>query len=258
METSVEGLRVIVTAGGAGIGRRIATRFQEHGARVFVCDVSEAALAELRQIEPRIGAVLADVGDPTAVSRLFETALGALGGLDVLVNNAGISGPTAAAEDVTPADWDRTLAVNISGQFYCARLAIPAMKRAGGGSIVNISSTSGKTGLPLRLPYAVSKHAVMGFTETLAREVGPHGIRVNTILPGFMNNERSRRIIKAKSEALGITPEAYLAQGLQFVSLRTMIEEVEIADMALFLCSPAARHVTGQAIGVCGNVEYER
>jgi NAD(P)-dependent dehydrogenase (short-subunit alcohol dehydrogenase family) len=258
MDTSVEGLRVIVTAGGAGIGRRIATRFHEHGGRVFVCDVSEPALAGLRGIEPKIGTMLADVGDPAAVGRLFDSALSALGGLDVLVNNAGISGPTAAAEDVTPADWDRTLAVNISGQFYCARLAIPVMKRAGGGSIVNISSTSGKTGLPLRLPYAVSKHAVMGFTETLAREVGPHGIRVNTILPGFMNNERSRRIIKAKSEALGITPDAYLAQGLQFVSLRTMIEEVEIADMALFLCSPAARHVTGQAIGVCGNVEYER
>ena len=258
MDTSVAGLRVIVTAGGAGIGRRIATRFHEHGALVFVCDVSEAALAELRNIERKIGTALADVGDPAAVERLFAAALPALGGLDVLVNNAGISGPTAAAEDVTPADWDRTLAVNISGQFYCARLAIPAMKRAGGGSMVNISSTSGKTGLPLRLPYAVSKHAVMGFTETLAREVGPFGIRVNTILPGFMNNARSQRIIAEKSAALGITPEAYLAQGLQYVSLRTMIEEVEIADMAVFLCSPAARHVTGQAIGVCGNVEYER
>ena len=258
MDTSVKGLRAIVTAGGAGIGRRIATRFHEHGARVFVCDVSEPALAELRGIEPKIGAALADVGDPAQVNKLFETALAALGGLDVLVNNAGISGPTAAAEDVTPAEWDRTLAVNISGQFYCARLAIPELKRAGGGSIVNISSTSGKTGLPLRLPYAVSKHAVMGFTETLAREVGPHGIRVNTILPGFMNNARSQRIIREKSEALGIAPEAYLAQGLQFVSLRSMIEEVEIADMALFLCSPAAHHVTGQAIGVCGNVEHER
>ncbi len=258
MDTSVDGLRVLVTAGGAGIGRRIATRFREHGARVFVCDVDEAALAELRRMAPDIGAMLADVGDASAVERLFATALPALGGLDVLINNAGISGPTAAAEDVLPADWDRTIAVNLSGQFYCARLAIPEMKRAGGGSIVNISSTSGKTGLPLRLPYAVSKHAVMGFTETLAREVGPHGIRVNTILPGFMNNARNRRIVKAKSAALGITPEAYLADGLQYVSMRSMIEEVEIADMAMFLASPAALHVSGQAIGVCGNVEFER
>jgi NAD(P)-dependent dehydrogenase (short-subunit alcohol dehydrogenase family) len=258
MDTSVDGLRVLVTAGGAGIGRRIATRFREHGARVFVSDVDEAALAELRTMAPDSGAMPADVGDANAVQRLFETALAALGGLDVLVNNAGISGPTAAAEDVLPADWDRTIAVNLSGQFYCARLAIPEMKRAGGGSIVNISSTSGKTGLPLRLPYAVSKHAVMGLTETLAREVGPHGIRVNTILPGFMNNARNQRIVKAKSTALGITPEAYLADGLQYVSLRSMIEEVEIADMAIFLASPAALHISGQAIGVCGNVEYER
>jgi NAD(P)-dependent dehydrogenase (short-subunit alcohol dehydrogenase family) len=258
MDNSVKGLRVIVTAGGGGIGRRIATRFREHGAQVFVCDVVEAALADLRKAEPEIGAVLADVGAPAAVEHLFAAALPALGGLDVLVNNAGISGPTAAAEDVTPAEWDRTLAVNLSGQFYCARLAIPALKRAGGGSIINISSTSGQTGLPLRLPYAVSKHAVMGLTETLARELGPQGIRVNTILPGFMNNERSRRIINAKSASLGITPEAYLAEGLQFVSMRTMIEEVEIADTALFLCSPAARHISGQAIAVSGNVEYER
>jgi NAD(P)-dependent dehydrogenase (short-subunit alcohol dehydrogenase family) len=258
MDTSVEGLRVLVTAGGAGIGRRIATRFREHGARIFVCDVDDAALAELRAMAPDIGAMLADVGDAQAVQRLFETALAALGGLDVLVNNAGISGPTAAAEDVLPADWDRTIAVNLSGQFYCARLAIPEMKRAGGGSIVNISSTSGKTGLPLRLPYAVSKHAVMGLTETLAREVGAHGIRVNTILPGFMNNARNQRIVKAKSAALGIAPEAYLADGLQYVSMRSMIEEVEIADMAMFLASPAALHISGQAIGVCGNVEYER
>src|SRR5260370_26815509 len=170
MDTSVQGLRLTVTAGAGGIGRRIATRFREHGARVFVCDVAEA-LEELRASEPEIGAVLADVGDPAAVERLFSTALPALGGLDVLVNNAGISGPTAAAEDVTPSDWDRTLAVNISGQFYCARLAIPAMKAAGGGSIVNISSTSGKTALPLPLPYAVSKHPGMGLTATLAPEV---------------------------------------------------------------------------------------
>src|SRR5438552_9129616 len=108
MDTSVLGLRVIVTAGGAGIGRRIATRFHEHGARVFVCDVSEPALAELSSIEPKLGTVLADVGDPAAVDRLFETALSGLGGLDVLVNNAGISGPTAAAEDATPGGWDRT------------------------------------------------------------------------------------------------------------------------------------------------------
>ena len=131
------------------------------------------------------------------------------------------------------------------------------MKAAGGGSIINISSTSGRTGLPMRVAYAVSKHAVMGLTETLARELGPAGIRVNTILPGWMNNERNRRVVAAKSEALGITPEEYKEAGLKFVSLRTMIEPVEIANAALFLCSEAGQHISGQELSVRGNVEYE-
>jgi NAD(P)-dependent dehydrogenase (short-subunit alcohol dehydrogenase family) len=235
MELSATGLRVIVTAAGSSIGRVIAEIFHEHGAQVHVCDVVEEYLADIRAKSPGIGATLADVGKPDDVDRLFDEALDRLGGLDVLVNNDGIGGPTASVEDLDPKDWDRVMAVNISGQFYCVRRAVP-----------------------MRVAYAVSKHAVMGLTETLARELGPAGIRVNTILPGWMNNERNRRVVAAKSEALGITPEEYKEQGLKFVSLRTMIEPVEIAHAALFLCSPAGHHISGQAIGVCGNVEYER
>jgi NAD(P)-dependent dehydrogenase (short-subunit alcohol dehydrogenase family) len=258
MEISVKGLRVLITAGGSGIGRAIAECFDAEGARVHVCDVVEDFLRELRRARPGIAGTIADVGDPAQVAALFEAALGRLGGLDVLVNNAGIAGRTAAVESVSPADWDRTIAVNLSGQFYCARLAVPALKQAGGGCIINISSTSGRTGLPLRVAYAVSKHAVMGLTETLARELGPDGIRVNAILPGWINNDRNRRVVQAKAAELGIAPEAYLQEGLRFVSMRTMIEMSEVAQMALFLSSDAARHVSGQAIGVCGNVEYER
>jgi NAD(P)-dependent dehydrogenase (short-subunit alcohol dehydrogenase family) len=257
MEISATGLRVIVTAAGSSIGRIIAETFHENGAQVHVCDVVEDYLEDVRAKNPEIGATLGDVGKAEDVDRLFDEALERLGGLDVLVNNAGIGGPTAAVEELDPTDWDRVMAINISGQFYCVRRAVPLMKAAGGGSIINISSTSGKTGLPMRVAYAVSKHAVMGLTETLARELGPAGIRVNTILPGWMNNERNRRIVAAKSEALGITPEEYKEQGLKFVSLRTMIEPVEIAHAALFLCSEAGQHISGQALGVCGNVEYE-
>ncbi len=258
MDVSVEGLRVVVTAAGSGIGRAIAETFLQNGARVHICDVDEDSLAEVRSTLPQIGATRADVGDAAQVDRLFDEALEGLGGVDALINNAGIAGPTAMAEEVAPDEWDRTLAVNLSGQFYAIRRAVPVMKQAGSGSIVNISSTSGRTGLPLRLPYAVSKHAVMGLTETLAREVGPSGIRVNTILPGFMNNERGRRIIRTKAEALGVTTDAYKAETLQFISLRTMIEPLEIAQMALYLCSAPGRHISGQHIGVCGNMEYER
>jgi NAD(P)-dependent dehydrogenase (short-subunit alcohol dehydrogenase family) len=258
MEISAKGLRVLITAGGSGIGRAIAECFDAEGAHVHVCDVVGDCLEVLRRERPGIASTIADVGDPGQVAVLFEAALKHLGGLDVLVNNAGIAGPTAAVERVTPAEWDRTIAVNLSGQFYCARLAVPALKQAGGGSIINISSTSGRTGLPLRVAYAVSKHAVMGLTETLARELGPDGIRVNAILPGWINNDRNRRVVQAKAAELGITPEAYLQEGLRFVSMRTMIEMSEVAQMALFLSSETARHVSGQAIGVCGNVEYER
>jgi NAD(P)-dependent dehydrogenase (short-subunit alcohol dehydrogenase family) len=258
MEISANGLRVVVTAAGAGIGRAIAATFHANGARVYICDVVEDHLADARAKLPGLGATRADVGVAAEVDRLFDQAIAYLGGLDVLVNNAGIAGPTAPAEDVSPADWDRVIAVNLSGMFYCARRAIPEMKKAGGGSIVNISSTSGKTGLPLRVAYAVSKHAVMGLTETLAREVGPSNIRVNTILPGWINNERGRRVAQAKASAYGIPVEEYIRRESEFISLRTMIEPVEIAEMALFLCSAAGRHVSGQHIGVCGNVEYER
>jgi NAD(P)-dependent dehydrogenase (short-subunit alcohol dehydrogenase family) len=258
MEISAKGLRVLITAGGSGIGRAVAECYDAEGARVHVCDVVDDHLQDLRRVRPGIGCSLADVGDPKQVADLFDSVLDQLGGLDVLVNNAGIAGPTAAVESLSTAEWDRTIAVNLSGQFYCARLAVPALKRAGGGAIINISSTSGRTGLPLRVAYAVSKHAVMGLTQTLARELGPDNIRVNAILPGWINNDRNRRVVQAKAAELGIAPEAYLQEGLQFVSMRTMIEMSEVAQMTLFLSSAAARHVSGQAIGVCGNVEYER
>jgi NAD(P)-dependent dehydrogenase (short-subunit alcohol dehydrogenase family) len=258
MELALENKRAIVTAGASGIGRAIAGVLLEAGARVHICDVDDAYLARARAELPGLGATHADVGLAGDVDQLFDEALAAMGGLDILVNNAGIAGPTARAEDTSPADWDRVIAVNLSGMFYAARRAIPEMKRASGGLIVNISSTSGRTGLPLRVAYAVSKHAVMGLTETLAREVGPDGIRVNTILPGWMNNERSRRVAKAKSEALGIPLDEFVRRESEFISLRTMIEPEEIGHMTLFLASDLGRHISGQHIGVCGNVEYER
>jgi len=258
MEMTLAGLRAVVTGGGGGLGRAIAERFHQLGARIHVCDLVETGLEELRRTRPEIGTVVADVGDPEDVDRVFSLAAGAMGGLDVLVNNVGIAGPTAGAEEVSPEDWDQVLRVNLSGQFYCARQAIPMLKEAGGGAIVNISSTSARTGLPYRLPYAVSKCGVLGLTETLARELGPANIRVNSILPGWINNERAQRVVDAKAKELGITAEAYRADLVEFVSMRTLIEANEIAEMVAFLCSRAGRHISGQAIGVCGNVEYER
>lgn len=152
MDTSAQGLRVLVTAGAAGIGRAIARTFLDHGARVHVCDVDRAALDEARRLMPAVTQTVADVARLDEVERLFADVRRSLGGLDVLVNNAGIAGPTAKVEDIAPADWDRCIAVDLSGMFYCTRLALPLLKAAGGGSIVNLSSVAGRLGFPLRAP----------------------------------------------------------------------------------------------------------
>ena len=251
------GIRALVTAGAGGAGLEIARFLGACGARVHVCDVDADAVAKLASTLPEATASVADVADPVEVDRVFDDARDALGGLDALVNNVGIAGPTARAEDVAIADWQRTMAVNVGGHFLCARRAIPLLKAAGGGSIVNVSSMSARTGLPLRLPYVVSKAAVLALTTNLARELGPDGIRVNAILPGAIRGARLQRVIDAKAAALGVDPSAYERDLLRYVSLRTLVEADDIAAMTAFLISPLGRVVTGQLIGVCGNVEWE-
>ena len=167
MNLGLEGTRVLVTAGASGIGLATARAFQAEGARVHVCDVDTASLAALASSNPDVGRSQCDVADATAVDRLFETVAASLGGLDVLVNNAGIAGPTARCEDVVLADWERTLAVNLTGQFLCARRAIPLLRASRNASIANLSSAAGRFGFPMRSPYAASKWAVIGFTRVV-------------------------------------------------------------------------------------------
>jgi len=255
MNTSASGLRVLVTAGAAGIGKAIAETFADSGAKVFVCDVDRRTLDAFRAARPGIGGGITDVADPRQVDAMFDAAKGFLGGLDVLVNNAGIAGPTAPVEDIAIADWDRTIAVDLNGMFYCTRLAVPLLKAAGGGSIVNLSSVAGRLGFPLRTPYAAAKWAVVGFTKSLAMELGPSNIRVNAIQPGVVEGERIERVIASKAKALGATFEEIRDQMVSKVSLRRMVSPVEIANMALFLATDAGRNISGQALSVCGNVE---
>jgi NAD(P)-dependent dehydrogenase (short-subunit alcohol dehydrogenase family) len=255
LPVDLAGARVVVTAGGAGIGRTIAAGFVARGARVLVCDISIEALDEAKRAIPGMAALHADVADPEAVAALFAAAARELGGLDVLVNNAGIAGPTARVEDVTPAALDRTLAVNVAGQFHCARLAVPLLRQAGGGAILNLSSIAGRLGFPMRSPYAASKWAVVGFTKSLAIELGETGIRVNAILPGHVDSERFRRVVRTKAEAIGASFEEVRAQFLAPVSLKRNVSAEDIANMALYLASPYGASITGQAISVCGDVQ---
>ncbi len=211
----------------------------------------------MRGDNPSIHTFIADVSDPQQVDEFVTAAIDSLGGVDVLVNNAGIGGPRAALEDIAIDDWDRTIAVNLNGAFYCMRAVIPHLKRQQSGSIVNISTTSARTGLPNRSPYVASKVGLQGLTYTAARELGPYNVRCNAILPGYINNERGNLLIQKHADETGKSPEQARHDFMRFISMRTMIEMSEIGDMAVFLASDAARHVSGQQIGVCGNLEYE-
>lgn len=252
-------MRVLVTAAAGGAGRVIAARFHAEGARVVACDRDAAGLASLAKACPGLVAVEADAGDEADVGRVVA-AFGDTGTaptVDVLVNNVGIAGPTAAAEDIALGDWNESLRVNLTSHFLFARAVIPGMKARGAGLIVNISSGSARTGLPLRLPYVVSKGAVLSLTQNLARELGPHGIRVNAILPGAIRGDRIGRVIAAKSAALGIAAADYEASLLRYVSMRCMVEPEDIAATILFLAGPGGQRITGQMLGVDGNVEWE-
>ena len=249
----MKGLRVLVTAGAGGIGLETARAFFEEGAKVHVCDVDRKALEALAKEHPKITQSVADVSDRAQVAKLFDEAIAALGGLDVLVNNAGIAGPTGAVEEIAPEDWDRCLAINITGQFNCARLAVPHLRKSKNASIVNLSSAAGRLGFALRTPYAASKWAVVGLSKSLAVELGPEGIRVNAIQPGIVEGPRIRGVFERKAAARGITYEEIEKEALSVISMKTMVTPRQIADTILFICSPRGRTISGQEIPVCGD-----
>ncbi|OZI61108.1 SDR family oxidoreductase [Bordetella genomosp. 11] len=251
-EVDFRGRKVLITAGADGLGWEMTRLFHRAGADVMICDVNEARLAEAAGELPGLRAVRADVADEASVAALFQAVAGELGGLDVLVNNAGIAGPTGAVETLSKADWDRTLAVNITGQFLCARLAVPLLKQSRAGVMINLSSAAGHLAFPGRSAYAASKWAVVGFTKTLALELGPYGIRVNAILPGAVEGPRIRAVIDAKARALGRPVAEIAGQYESQAALGRMVTARDVANMVLFNASEAAGSISGQAIAVDG------
>ncbi len=258
MNTSCEDKRILVTAAGAGIGLGIAQAFHNNGAKVHICDLNSVRLSKARAAMPGIGTSVADVANATQVERLFNEVDAQLGGLDVLVNNAGIAGPTGAVEDIDPAEWERTISVNLNSQFYCARQAIPRLKKNETGLIINISSTAGLYGYPLRAPYAASKWAIIGLTKTLAMELGEYGIRVNAICPGPVAGPRIDNVIRSRAKEEGVPIDAMRDRYLRHNSLHTFFTPEDIAGMALFLCSDAGSKISGQALSVDGHTETLR
>ena len=247
--------RVMVTAGAAGIGRAIAERFADDGALVSVLDVDPAAVATVREQRPQIDARVGDVSDEAVVDAWFDDLLATWGGLDVLVNNAGVAGPTAYVEDVELDAWRQCLAIGLDSHFLAARRAARAMKQQGSGSIVAISSTAGQYGYGMRTPYAAAKWAVIGLVKSMAVELGPHGVRVNAVCPGSVDGPRMRRVIAAQAEQTGQDRSDVERDYLQGQSIARFVDPREIADMCHFLASPASAMVTGQAIAVDGHTE---
>jgi len=245
----------LITGGGRGIGRAIALRFVSEGAAVMLAATKreslEATAAEIRKAGGRAATAVVDVADEAAVKTVVAATLGELGRLDILVNNAGVGGPTLRVVDMERADWDRTLAVNVTGAFLCSKHAIPHMVARKSGRIINVTSIAGLMGYPLRSPYAVSKWGMIALTRTLAGELGEHGITVNAIAPGAVRGERVEGVIAARAAALG-RPAADVEREL-FVdptALKRMVGPDDVAATAAFLASNDAANITGETISV--------
>ena len=255
MDLGIDGLRVLITAGASGIGRQMTEAFLAEGAKVHTCDIDRTALEQLQAERPDVTWSLCDVANRDQVAAMMDEAVQALGGLDCLINNAGIAGPTGRVDEIDPDDWDRCLAVCITGQFNCTRLAVRHLKGSGNPSIINLSSAAGRFGLPLRAPYAAAKWGVVGFTKTLAMELGENNIRCNAIQPGLVDGERIRQVIDAKARAANIGFDDMQERMLAHASIKSLIPPQQLADLAVYLASSRASTISGQAFAVDGDMQ---
>jgi NAD(P)-dependent dehydrogenase (short-subunit alcohol dehydrogenase family) len=233
----------------------MAETFARANAKVYTCDITADLLGDLARTMPSIATGIADITDRKAVDRLFADVEGRLGGLDVLVNNAGIAGPMGRVDELDPDEWQKVFDVNVNGAFYCTRRAIPLLRKAGGGSIINIASAAGRIPYALRSPYSTSKFALVGFTQCLAMELGSLNIRANAILPGIVRGERRLGNSKRRATAEGVSVDEIEARSLAKVALGRMVEPEEIAGVVQFLASQAGANITGQSINVDGYLQ---
>ena len=251
----LNGQRALITGAGSGIGKVMAQHFEKAGARIWICDADTNNLEQSLKENPDWNGTPCDVSEEAQVDQLFKEISDSFGGLEILVNNAGIAGPTAPVEEIDPDEWRRSIGVNLNGAFYCTRLATPLLKNSQKASIINISSVAGRLGFARRLPYASTKWAMIGFTESLAKELGPSGIRVNALLPGIVEGPRIEGVFQARAESEGVPYEEVRDRVLNNVSMKRMVSAGDVAEMAVFLCSEAGKNISGQSISVCGNVE---
>ena len=248
-------LNVVIIAGASGIGKEIAAAYDRENCRVFVCDISDDFIKTFKNDYSNIFIKKTDVSVYDDVAGFFKQVKKEEHSIDVLVNCAGIAGPTAVLEDIDPDDWDHTIRVNLNGMFYCLKEAIPLLKKSEYPSIINIASSASFFGFPLRSPYTAAKWAVIGLTKTLAMELGSEGIRVNAICPGSVRGNRINRVIEADALEQKKTVEEIEKLYLSQVSMKTFVEPEDVSNLAMFLSSDLGRYISGQAIGLDGHTE---
>jgi NAD(P)-dependent dehydrogenase (short-subunit alcohol dehydrogenase family) len=247
--------RVLVTAGASGIGREIVRAFAANGAKVFVCDIDTKALESLAQEISGLTTKVCDMSNREDIQCMVAFGVDALGGLDVLVNNAGIAGPTAPVEELNPDDWDKVVQVNLTGTFNVTRLAIPHLKKSPAGVIINMSSVAGRLGYANRSVYSTTKWGLIGFTKTLSIELGEYGIRANAILPGAVEGPRIQKVFEGRAQLSGKSVEEVITNSMAGQSIKRLVDPRDIAALAVFIASNSGKSISGQMLPIDNDMQ---
>lgn len=245
--------RVVITAGAGGIGWAIAQAFLAEGAKVHISDVNREAVDKVVAEHENLTGSVGDVASVEDVQQLLEDVREHLGGVDVLVSNAGIAGPTAPVEDYDPDAWESVVTVNLDGTFTVIRHFVPMLKEAGSGTVLIMSSLAGLFGYPNRIGYSTTKWGLVGFTRTLSQELGPHGITVNSIHPGGVTGPRLDKVFEGRAEITGRSIEEEKQDALKNQSIKAFTDPADIAALSVFLAGPHARTISGQQISIDGD-----
>jgi len=249
---------IIISAAADGIGWSIAQACLSNGAIVYITDKNNNALDKISKhnlYEKHLFLDRVNTNDAQEVENYYTKIKDKVESVDALINNVGIAGPTGKLEELNINDWKETIDININSHFYYTKCAIPLLKKNNGGSIINLSSTAGLFGFPLRTPYAASKWAIIGMTKSLAIELGEFNIRVNAVCPGSVSGDRMKRVIEAKAKSLGVKEESIQKDYESMTSLKTFVDKKDVSNIAVFLLSDQAKNISGQVMTVDGNTE---
>jgi len=255
-DRSISGKTVIVTGGGYGIGKQIALTFGRLGANVVIAARSQKKLeeveAELRAMNTDPLALKVDISSESAVQDMVDQIIGKYQSIDVLVNNSAISGPTAMVPDIETDEWQEAININLNGTFYCCKHVSRVMREAKSGNIITLSSVAGRTAYPLRSAYCVTRWGVIGLSHTLAAELGPHGVRVNAVVPGPIEGERSDNVFRTRATVENMSVDEVKCFFTKDIPIGRMPTEQEVANSVIYLASDFSAGIHGQIIQVDG------